>query len=394
MSATELYTYADAIDALTEFGRSWGAGTSDQQRRLAITQGYRRFVRDFPWRYLNQRSRLKLKASQTTGSVAFDLTGGATCEYQLTLTGATWPSDAENWSVRFDSLVCDIDQRKSDTVVSLDPSLSPEADVAAGTTYSAFKWRYPLPNDFISMGRPMDESDWLLGTELTLEEMVRMHRYDFESVSEISYYTIAPAQDLFGIMALYVHGAIDSAKTYDYVYRRRPRQLKYDGYAANDYAGTITISAGSAAIAGSSTVFASDVVGSILRIGSDGTNVPTGLTGTYPYVEQRSILARGSATAITLDANVVAAASAVKYRISDPIDIDVKSYDAFLDCCRAEYAKLTRMKEWKDIEAVYQMSLSSAKGIDAVSSRRRFVGGGRSVRRRLANTGTVSIDAI
>lgn len=395
MSTVELYTYADAMDALTEFGRAYGAGSADQTRRLAVTQAYRRFVRDFPWRYLRARGRIKLEAYQTTGTLEYDHTGG-TYERQLTLTGATWPSDAENWAVRFDELICDIDQRKSDTVVTLDAVTCPTGDVAAGETYTCFKWRYPLPSDFISMGKPMEESDWLLGTETSYDMMMRLHRYEFETGGDVYYYCIAPAQDLYGSMALYTHGVVSAAQTYDYVYRRRPRQLKYDGKATNDSAGTIAVTAGAATVTGTSTAFASDVAGSIIRIGTDGTNVPTAWTGMYPYAEQRSILSRTSALALTLDGNIVTTRSGVKYQISDPIDIDVNAYDAFLDCCRAEYAKLTRMKTW-DIQAcetAYQQSLASAKNTDSPSTRRRFVGGRRSVHRRVADQGTVTIEEL
>ena len=363
MSAPELFTYADAHDALVDFARAYSAGAASSIMKRAIGRAYRRLTGDHEWSFLYKTGRLKLEGTYTTGSVEYDAAGGATCERQLTLTTGVWPDWIVDGAVYFDDIVCDVEKRFSDTVIQLDTNVSPLADVAAGTSYTAFKRWYALPNDFQSMAEPLEETSWLLGAYVTPARMEQLQRYEF-SIGDIYYYTIAPAQDLYGTMALYIHGVPDVDETLDIPYRRRLRPLVYSGQTPAEYAGTIAVTAGSASVVGTGTSFATAHAGSILRIGTDGTNVPTGIDGLYPYGEQRSIYSFTDATGVTLDNNVATTRSGVKYRISDPIDMDAVAWDAFLACCETEYAKLTRMKDRMDVEANYQIHLHQAKGSD------------------------------
>ncbi len=149
MSAAELFTYADALAALDDFAQGHTVGQPSSALRRNILAAYREIVATHDWSFLLVPGRVQLVAPQTTGEVVYDLTGGATTERQLTLTDATFPSNAADYSIRFDGIVCDIERRYSDTVVSLDTVMSPGADVTS-TTYSLWPRYYQLPIDFMS----------------------------------------------------------------------------------------------------------------------------------------------------------------------------------------------------------------------------------------------------
>lgn len=386
MSTPEVCTYFDAVARLRQLGRVY-TGTPDDAMFMAIQDAYRRFANEHSWSFLTKQGRIAIQAAQTTGSVAFDRTGGATCERQLTLTGATWPSDIQDWAIQFDDIVCEVEQRHSDTVVQLDAVLCPPADVAAGTSYTAFPRWYPLPNDFAAMVSVMEETSCLSGSYVSPTAMEELMRWAFQT-GDAYYWTIRSAPGLIGSYGLFLHGASTATETLDIMYRRRLRPLRYHGEAAADSVGTIAVTAGSTTVTGTGTSFGSTHVGSLFLIGDDATNAPTGWVGDYPYVEKRAVRSVASATSLTLDGNVVTSRSGVKYRITDPIDLPIDVCPAFLKCCEAEYARLARLEERKELETAYLHEVQRAKGADCRVFQRRVVGGPRRVRTRLAH-GTI-----
>jgi len=106
------------------------------------------------------------------------------------------------------------------------------------------------------------------------------------------------------------------------------------------------------------------MVNSILRIGKSTTYAPAGLESQYPYGEQRVVKSVASSTSLTLDANVATSRSGVKYRISDPIDLDVILYDAFLRCCDKHLARALRAKNYRQAKLDYEEALRDAREKD------------------------------
>ncbi len=348
----QVYSFSDAVKELEELARIEGAGVGAVPIRSAIRRAYREIVGCHDWSYLHVNGRIQLKAAQSTGTVTYDSTGG-TYERMLTLAGATWPTDAIDWAVKLttddgNEIVCDIEARKSATVVTLDATMCPNADITAGAVYVAYPRYYKLPNDFVALDRPVTEAFSYLGEYVSFERMLELHRY-YNDEGEVRYFTIGPIPDLLGAMGLFVNPPSDTAETLDFTYKRRPRELRYVGTDSAEAAGTITVVAASASVAGSSTAFASTHVGSLFRIGNSATIVPTGFDGLSPYVEQRVIVAYTSAAAITLDAAVSASASGVKYSITDPLDIDVCMYDALMQLAK-QY--LSSERNWKNAPAI------------------------------------------
>jgi len=371
MPPTELFTYADVIDALSDFTQGHAVGHPVSALRRNVLAAYREFSGLHDWSFLLVAGRVQLAAPQTTGTVVYDHTGG-TNERELTLTGATWPTNAQDYSVRFDDIVCDIATRVSDTVVTLDSVMAPGADVTS-TTYEAWPRWYLLPPDFVSMAPTQDEtSSWLLGEYITPAEMHALTRYESDT-GDIRYYTISSVPDLYGRMGLFVYPASNAVETLDFLYKRQLRPLRYSGKADNDKAGTITMTGGSTALTGSGTAFTSTHVGTVVRTAGN-SSLPTGLEGSNPWVEQRSIVAVASATAATLDAAPTATRTGSKYTLSDPIDIEVAAYEAFLWGAKRNLARERRLKDLGAVEQAYDEALLRARASDSRTRHRRVAG--------------------
>ncbi len=370
MTVPYLFTYADALKALSDLAQGYGVGVPQEVLRRCIKQAYRQLFEAHDWSFLYSPGRIQLQAAESTGTVVYDHADG-TYERQLTLTGAVWPAWAEDAAVRFNSVVCEIESRKSDTVVTLDATLNPGADVAS-TTFSCYPRWYVLPPDFGAMTRPLEKTKWIGAQNISPTEMLALDRYR-EDTGNIKYYSIGRAQGLYGSMALSVFPPSNATETLDFVYKKRQRDLRYTGHDGTDYDGTLSVSQDTAAVTGSGTSFVSGMVGSILRLG-DISNRPTGLDGLYPWAEQRAIKAVTNTTTLTLDADVTTGYSAVKYVITDPLDFDVAVYDAFLALCARNLAIARDFKDKAFFVARAKDELFEAKGGEGRVQQRRVAG--------------------
>lgn len=161
-------------------------------------------------------------------------------------------------------------------------------------------------------------------------------------------------------MALRMYPPPDAVYRYEYLYRRQPRQLLTPQYNT----GTVTTSG--TAVTGVGTAWTSNMVGSVIRF-SSSTTAPTGITGTNPPTAERIITARGSTTTLTIDSALSSELAAVKYEISDPIDIEQGAmYSFFLRKCEYELGCLLNKSD--DLPALtkkLKMAEIEAKEADA-----------------------------
>lgn len=375
----QVFTFCDAIHELEEFAREASISAAGRTIRGAIRRAYREIISAHDWSCLRANGRIFLKACQDTGTVTYDHTGG-TYERELTLSGASWPTDAINYSVRIETdngdVVCDIDERKSDTVVTLNATMNPGADIAAGAEYTCYPRYYRLPNDYLSMDQPVEEALDTLGQYISPAEMLNLDRYTSTS-GDVEYFTIMPVPDLYGVMGLYVYPYADADRTLDFVYRRKPRELRYIGTDVSESPGTITVSDGSTTVSaygGTISIFTADHIGSILRIGTSSTKLPTGLDGLLPYAEQRTILEYTSDVEVTVDAEIQTTRSSVKYSITDPIDLDAMVYDAMMANAKMFIAYEKGAKNADQLAGLAANSLFRAKCADTRVTQRRVAG--------------------
>ena len=324
----QLLTYYDCIENLKEWVEAYSSGKSASLPaiRRAVLDAYQETASAHKWGFLKRNGRLHLYPRQTTGTVQYTHSTRT-----LTLTGATWPDWSLDGSVRFGrpAVICDVASVSDTTNLILDPVMNYGRNVAAGSSYVIYQRWLWLPEDFVSFSGTFGESTWILGEPISMEEMLFYDRYQ-STAAEIRYNCVAEVPDVYDRKALFIYPQNEAQRTADFIYQRRSRELRYSGHEANDYVGTVAVTSGSADVVGTSTVFNAKHVGSIIWIGTDGTNTPTGLVGAYPYGEQRSILSVTDATHITLDGEIETTGSGLKYRITDPIDIGWVAQPAFL----------------------------------------------------------------
>jgi len=319
----ELITWNDLIEHVTDFMGAQPSGEARRDAKRATLHGLRDIANCYNWAYYYSRGRINMNEPYSTGTVEYDHTGGAH-ERMLTLTDGTWPTWAALGYVNINDVVYEIATRQSSSIITLSVNSNPGEDVASGTSYTLFRDEYPLPCNFQSMGEVIIATfSRVLAFEHPNDWLARQRIWRGTACPHS--YSIKGNPDYQNTLSMAVYPPPDDTYVIDYLYKRRPRPLKYDSYST----GTVSVSSGATAVVGSGTAFESGMVGSILRLGST-TQVPTSRWGSYPFSQERVITAVGSATACTVDAAWSASASAVKQMVSDPIDIDVGSMLTFL----------------------------------------------------------------
>jgi len=318
-----LDAYQDLINWLSDYSGGDGIDRDLRDYRQAAQQAYRDLTLGNEWKTYLTRGRINLNAAQTDGSITIDVTGGAN-ERQVTITGSTWPTWAAYGTLLVSGVRYKVDQRISNTILTLTYDSCPTVDVAAGTSYTLYQNVYPLPEDFRRLdGMHYEDGIGCLSPlQNGVADWVHMDQQTAQSGRPVVY-AVGGSPDTYqyGKMSLFVYPYPDEAESIDFLYWRTARQMRYTGFGTNDRIGTVSGSAAGTTITGASTQFTSRMIGSLIRFG-DATNYPEGLGGLYPYSEQRVITAVASATSLTVNEALSYAYSGVKYVITDPVDAD------------------------------------------------------------------------
>lgn len=377
MSQPQLLTYYDCIVAAQDFLSGQSTVAAQRDVRRVIHEAYRELGGAFGWSWLHKHGRVQLKETYSTGTVGFNSTSRV-----LTLADGEWPSWAADATVRVDDIPCKVESRTNSTSLVLDSTMNPGQAVADGTSYQVYPTCYTLPHDFLNLIQPWSESAWRNAEEVSYDRMMALDRYRSTS-GDIRAFCVRAVEDLHGSHGLYLHPAADEAKTVDYIYQRRGRELRYTGHDPAETAGTISVSA-AGAVTGTGTTFDSKMEGAVLRIGIDGTNAPTGLDGLYPYSDQRIIATYTPSASLTLDGTTTARTD-VKYVITDPVDIDLSLANAMLACIRKRLAVQRNLKNKAEFVALYEEELRRGRQDDHLTRQPRVMGVGYQRRRWIAN---------
>lgn len=345
-----LWTFQDAVEHLIDVSGGTTVAEERRKARRAVELAYCELPLRDDWGYLTRRGQFLTDASQSTGTVAYDHSGGA-YERMLTLSGTTWPGNARYGTVIISNQHYLIESRKSDTIVTLRHDSNPGSDVASGTSYEYYRSIYPVPMDFRrgsepiefqNSGRPVcyaPPEDWLT--------WLAVHG---RPTAWINAYTIRGVTDDYNTLAFEV-APPSTAQTFDYVYSAIPRPLQVFGSAPEYSTGTISVSG--TTVTGSSTVWEERMTGCVIRFPPAGSStIPTGSSGAYgndnPAAEYRIVQAVASATSLTIDQAPAGSYSGVKYTIGDPLDLDYQvMLDAFLALCEWKFSII--LKEEMDI---------------------------------------------
>jgi hypothetical protein len=360
MSEPFVVTYDDVLERLRLFVSARGQSVEQGALRYAAQSSLRQIVSTRDWQSLMRLWRVQLVATQTAGTVTYRASGG-TYPRQLTLSGATWPSWAQDATIRIGDVLVDIDTVYSSTVATCREPRVPVADISTASAYTLGRGWYALDPKFIAMWDPSEASGLFCGQYIPFSEYAKLdlrHPYS----GNVRYWTVGPAPNQLGTMALYVYPWSQTAESYDMVVKLRPRDMRVAGSEAWARQGTVSVASGEAAVTGTGTAFRSSMVGSIIRFSYDGTSLPTGIDGVNPYAEQRVIIAVDGTSALTLDGPVGQTFSGVKYVVSDPLDIDISMYDAYLRLAERNLA--SGAKDFAAIEKAYRDALFLAKTAD------------------------------
>lgn len=355
-------TFSDALEHLA----GYIGGTPDTRElpslKQAVISALDRICEDHDWSTYKTLWRQKTSAVYDTGTITYDHTGG-TYENELTLASGTWPTDAVYGHVKIGNNICYVSRRIDGTTLVLDPVLNPGEDVAAGTSYTWIRSLYTLPEDFISMESPMGEAATWFGRQVTPGDWASMYRYaEPQGTSRV--FAIMGDPSLPGRMAIGFFPALSDSETIDLLYLRRPRKLRYGGSETAAITGTVSITSGSSTITGSSTSFASNMAGDVLRISADAVTAPTGIQGANPYAEEMTLKTFSSTTSFTAYENATQSLSGKKFSISSPVDVEVSMERAFLRCAEWQAHIIRRMEGEDQAFGRYLSELKRAKATD------------------------------
>ncbi len=370
MSEPAVVTFADSLDHLADVMGGSSLDTGQRLVRGAVISAYQRLTGERSWQYLYTPGRVTFVAPYSTGTVVYDHTGG-TYERMLTFSDAM-SSTIQGWAkfgrIRIAGYVYEVEDIKSSTVVTLMERLNPGADLAA-VAFDLYRNVYQLPADFRRLRPPTTKGIWW-SYYVSPSEWQSLEWHVNATSAYPFRWTVMNDPDRAAGWSLCIDPRATAVDFFDFTYVRWPRTLKRSGKETGSSVGTVAVSLNGTAVTGSSTTFSADMVGSYIRFG-DTSNVPDGLGGLNPYIEQKKIKSYTSATSITLDSAVEQAYLGAKYCVSDPVDIPISMQEAFNRCCEWQLAITSGMKDVGGKATLYNDALRLAFEQDAIPERAR-----------------------
>lgn len=370
MASVTLLTYTDLIAHLQHFTRGGGQDVEQSDYRDALQMVYRDLISGREWRYFVTDCRILLNAPYSTGTLTFDPTA-YTYPNEVLLSGGTWPSWAALGRIKIGNNIFAVQERKSDTILTLAANSNPGIYTAAASGgWTIYRNIYTLPSDFRSMYEPLAEQTQLRLRFIEPEQWHWLETIDANSCDAPNFWTIMGDPQFLGQMCIVVQSYVNSTQGLRFLYQREPRPLRYTGYDSADYAGTVSGSADSTAITGIGTAFTSAHIGSVIRFtqstATDATKYPTGLNGLNPFTEQKIITDVASATSITVDTPLSADYLNKPYRISDPVDLFPAMVNALLKGAEKELANLRNRDDVEMRAAEYHTARMRAANADSM----------------------------
>jgi hypothetical protein len=362
-----LYTWYEAADRVLDGVVGGGASARNlRQARQAVDEAYEILHLRRNWRYYYRPFRINTVASQTTGSIAYDYTGGSS-ERLVTLTGATWPTDAEKYTLLIAGVRYEIDRYLSSTTIMLSERVCPQSDIASGTAYTLVRDTYELPDDFAKLGDLRDVlSPGRPIPRVAPSDILREQRL-VRTAAVPSMYSIFRTTRFASGLAVVFGPAPSSARQYDGMGLIRPQPLKVFDYSA---IGTVATTADSTTLTGTGTAFTADHEGAVIRISSD-SKLPSALIGEVdkdrynPYAMQRIIKRRTDATTLVLEQAADQSITTGGYRVSSRIDIEPGVMRvAFLRLAESLFGLHDR-KGREEREAIAERAFAIAAAADA-----------------------------
>jgi len=358
-------TYRDVIDLLVY---KLGAATDERnqaQIRSAIRNANIDLVKKRNWNFFWRPSRIGFNAPFSDGTVQYT---AATRQIVLTPgTSTGFPSWAGPYArMRIGRVNSQVNSVINSTTLLLDPVMNFAYDQPAGSAYQLYQNLFPLPGDFRAMGRPRAESWWWSNNYISPEDFMTLDRaYGGTTSGGIpTNWTIFGDPNVINGQMIGVWPWPSLPQTLDYVYQIKSRDLVYTGLTAQCQAGTIAGTAGASTITGTGTSWVAALAGSIIRAG-DTVNVPTGIEGLNPYLEQHVIQSVNVGTqVITIADTLQNNLSGNKFIISDPVNLPDRMWTALLRRAELELADLKDRGKYDEQYARWQKAYLEAGEAD------------------------------
>lgn len=328
-----LTTALDLQERLLDQAGATADGLLLRKARASVQSGLDDFWARRPWVYLQKFGLFQTSGYYSTGTIAYDHTGGAN-ERMVTLTSGTWPTWSAKAYLRISNVLYRVDSRVSASVITLSSELNPGADVASGTSYSIFQDTYQLPFDF---GRIVGQTVYDQTTRwpirlLTPEEWAIARDRNTMNSGTPTICTVAGDPDVYGAMAMTLYPIPSDGRSISYFYSRSQPTIRVWDYT------TGTVSCAASTSATGSIAWSANHVGCVLRFGT-ATTAPTSLLGSAPYQEERVIIAVSGTTA-TLDQATDGIYSSVKFAVSQLADLEPGAMrKAAIECCQYHFAE-------------------------------------------------------
>lgn len=355
-NALNIYTYQDAVDLLVDYLGGNAEAAAARDVRKAILEAYDELCGEKKWSHLSRPHYVHTELPES-GTLAYDSTTGL-----FTIDTGTFPTWAVGATLSIGDLRVRVATRPSSTTLTAVDSTVPAADIATGTSFTIFTDIITLPENFMSLVKPLDEgNNSSISKFVPADEWAYYTRYD-ESQGSPLIWTVMADPVYLGRQALHLWPAPDTKRTIGFLGRFYPRMLNFTGYRTADRVGTVSLSGNT--ITGTSTTFSADMVGSVIRVSANSTAYPEGRGGDNPYQYQRIITAYSSATSLTFGGDAVSA-STRKYCITDPVDISRPMLDAFMRGCERKVAHKKGTSEQDRAETTYMNALAKAMSSDS-----------------------------
>lgn len=363
----EILTFQDAVESILD---AFDVPRDDRNHRLAmraVLKAHKMLPTMHTWPYYRRPLVISTVAAYSTGTIAFDFTGGI-YERLITLSSGTFPTWAGFGVIRIANVDYPVMQRIDGTRITLDSRRCPGADLAAGTTYTIYRDRYALPLDFRRHDRIFEAGT---NRELCIVDagLAAAHTLLSGGTSSPMLACIIEDENFQGGLALLVSPAVNSVTNLQFLYERKMRPLLTEKYDT----GTVSITEDSATVTGSGTAWTERMIGTLIRI-SPNTDPPTPVAGSIVSTEPnvaaytRMVLGVTSATVLLVDETLGETASARAYTLSDPIDVTDLMIDVFLRLAELEYAKLSGREDVGERNAYFVGALEIARNAVRSSS--------------------------
>lgn len=355
-------TLHDVIEQLVE-GRF---GLASDKEYAVVKRAARASYRDLIvrgfWRYMLREWQIAMNAPYDTGTIVYDHADGAS-ERLVTLSDGTWPDWAQYGRLKIGNSVYVVERRISGTALTLHNVLNPGDDIASTGDWVLYRNTYPLPDGFVRI-QDMHQENYWMHCYIEPDKWMEVERERNYSGKPF-HWTVMHDDERDGAFAVRTMGYPDQAENLYFFYQHRGREPVLSGFETATTAGTLTLNSGSTSVTGSGTSFDSRMVGSYLRVGDSGTEVPTSQDGLTPFLEEHKIKSVESATALTLYTEPSQTLSAKKFHISDYFDLEPGMINALYRGAEWQLSLIMRdLKSAEKQEEVYLRSVRLATEAD------------------------------